>query len=82
MSVRKRNHTLSALLGGGLLLGAGNALADYTLNLRQGVTEISQKAYDLHMLILWVCVAIGVVVFGAIFISVLNHRKSKGAVAA
>jgi cytochrome c oxidase subunit 2 len=49
------------------------------LNLRRGVTPISQQAYDLHMLILWICVAIGVVVFGAMFISIIKHRKSKGA---
>jgi cytochrome c oxidase subunit 2 len=34
------------------------------------------------MAILWVCVAIGVVVFGTMFISILRHRKSRGAVAA
>ena len=29
-----------------------------------GVTDISRKIYDLHMLIFWMCVAIAVVVFG------------------
>jgi cytochrome c oxidase subunit 2 len=48
------------------------------LNMRRGVTEISGKVYDLHMLILWVCVVIGVVVFGAIFWSLIHHRKSAG----
>ena len=48
------------------------------LNMAPGVTEISQSVYDLHMLILWICVAIGVVVFGAIFWSLLHHRKSRG----
>ncbi|HED17968.1 MAG TPA: cytochrome c oxidase subunit II, partial [Gammaproteobacteria bacterium] len=57
----------------------GGAAADYALNLRRGVTSISHEAYDLHMLILWICVAIGVVVFGAMFISIFSHRKSKGA---
>jgi cytochrome c oxidase subunit 2 len=61
---------------------AGYAAAEYGLNLRQGVTSIAQEAYSLHMLILWVCVAIGVVVFGAMFYSIIKHRKSKGAVAA
>jgi cytochrome c oxidase subunit 2 len=49
-----------------------------TLNMPRGVTPISQEAYDLHMLILWICVAIGVVVFGAMFYSILAHRKSLG----
>ena len=48
------------------------------LNMPQGVTDISQEVFGLHMLILWICVAIGVVVFGAMFWSILMHRKSKG----
>jgi len=48
------------------------------LNMRAGVTEISNSIYDLHMLILWICVVIGVVVFGAIFWSLIHHRKSAG----
>jgi cytochrome c oxidase subunit 2 len=48
------------------------------LNMRTGVTEISNSIYDLHMLILWICVVIGVVVFGAIFWSLIHHRKSAG----
>lgn len=75
-------RALGALTGGGLLLGATNAVAEWALNLPRGVTPISQAAYDLHMLILWVCAAIGVVVFGAMFISIISHRKSKGATAA
>ena len=43
-------------------LGLQSAHADYTLNLMQGVTKISNDVYDLHMLILWVCVIIGIVV--------------------
>lgn len=62
-------------------LGLGTAQAEYTLNLRQGVTQISQEVYDLHMLILWICVLIGVAVFGAMFYSIYHHRKSKGHVA-
>jgi cytochrome c oxidase subunit 2 len=46
--------------------------------MREGVTGISHSVYDLHMLIFWICVAIGVVVFGAIFWSVIHHRKSAG----
>lgn len=59
------------------------AHADWTLlNLPRGVTPFSRAVYDLHMLILWICVIIGVVVFGAILYSVLKFRKSQGAVAA
>ena len=47
----------------------------------QGVTDISRRIYDLHMLIFWVCVVIAVVVFAAMIWSLVNYRKSKGAVA-
>ncbi len=47
-----------------------------------GVTEISGKVYQLHMLIFYICVAIALVVFGAMFYAIFKHRKSKGAVAA
>ncbi|MCC4854115.1 cytochrome c oxidase subunit II, partial [Vibrio lentus] len=33
-------------------------------NMTQGVTEISGKVYELHMLIFYICCAIAFVVFG------------------
>jgi len=53
-----------------------------TYNMTQGVTNISEQVYDLHMLIFYICCAIAVVVFGVMFYSMYHHRKSKGAVAA
>jgi cytochrome c oxidase subunit 2 len=53
----------------------------HLLNMTQGVTDISRKIYGLHMLIFWVCVAIGVVVFGVMIYSLVKFRKSQGAVA-
>jgi len=79
MLLSKVKRSLTAVAGFALLANAGGAAADYALNLRQGVTSISNEAYDLHMLILWICVAIGAVVFTAMFISIFSHRKSKGA---
>lgn len=61
------------------------ALADtqsMPLNMTQGVTAVSQQVYDLHMTIFYICVAIGMVVFGVMFWAIIHHRKSKGAVAA
>ena len=60
-----------------LALVAVGAGAD-ELNMTPGVTDISRSIYDLHMLIFYICVAIGVVVFGAIFWSLIHHRKSSG----
>jgi cytochrome c oxidase subunit II len=53
----------------------------YALNLTQGHTQISNAVYDLHMLILWICVLVGIGVFGTMFYSIYHHRKSKGHVA-
>ena len=50
------------------------------LNMPRGVTEISRKIYDLHMEIFWVCVAIAVVVFGAMIWSIITYSKSRGAI--
>src|SRR5246127_5790336 len=50
------------------------------LNMTQGVTHISREIYHLHMKIFWICVAIGVVVFGVMIWSIISFRKSKGAV--
>ncbi|NOT85741.1 MAG: cytochrome c oxidase subunit II [Methylococcaceae bacterium] len=63
-------------------LSLNTAQADYTLNLMRGVTQISNDVYELHMLILWICVAVGALVFGVMFFSIFFHRKSKGHVAA
>lgn len=54
--------------------------SDY--NMRVGVTEVSEEIFDLHMLIMWICVWIGVVVFGIMFWSLWKYRKSSGAIAA
>ena len=77
----KRALAAAAVLGLGLL-GSGPVLAAWTLNLREGVTEVSREIYGLHMLILWVCVAIAVAVFSVMIYSIATFRKSKGAVPA
>lgn len=76
-------NKLKQLCAGGAALTfmSSIARADYGLNLPVGVTETSRQVYDLHMLILWVCVVIGVIVFGAMIYSMIYHRKSRGAVA-
>lgn len=61
---------------------AGQAHAEYGLNLTEGVTELSRDIYDLHMLIFWICVGIGVLVYGLLVYSLIHHRKSRGVVAA
>lgn len=60
-------------------LVSGFARAAWELNMPRGVTPMSHEIYELHMLIFWVCVAIGVVVFGVMLYSVIVHRQSRGA---
>src|SRR5690606_36264689 len=66
-----------------LLPLAASTLADggtwrEVINMTPGVTEVSRQIYDLHMIIFWICVVIGVVVFAIMFYSMIVHRKSKG----
>ncbi|MFS1523724.1 cytochrome c oxidase subunit II [Microbulbifer sp. 2304DJ12-6] len=75
-------HRLFALLAASL--SAHSALAEeetverWGVNMPRGVTEVAQSTYELHMLIFWICVAIGVLVFAVMFYSMWRHRKSKG----
>ena len=50
----------------------------YQVNMEPGVTEIGADIFSLHMWIFWICVAIGIIVFGAMFYSIYAHRKSRG----
>lgn len=74
---RRLTPVARLVVGFVLALVAVGAGAD-ELNMTPGVTEISRSIFDLHMLIFYICVAIGVVVFGAIFWSLIHHRKSSG----
>lgn len=79
MRSNKHMGLLGALLGAVLMVGGSPAFAEYGLNMTEGVTAISEEVYGLHMLIFYVCCAIAVVVFGAMFYSIFAHRKSVGA---
>lgn len=48
-------------------------------NLTEPVTEIARQIYDLHTLMLIICLVIFIAVFGVMFYSIYAHRKSKGA---
>jgi cytochrome c oxidase subunit 2 len=82
MNSPRSTRTALALAG---LLASGAALANgeptrWQLNLHEGVTQTSANAYSGHMLMLWICVVIGVIVFGAMGYAMFKFRKSKGAV--
>jgi cytochrome c oxidase subunit 2 len=73
---------LRALAASTALLAPPAALADYHVDILPPVTPIARQIYNLHFGILWVCVAIFFVVFGAMFWSIYKHRRSMGAKAA
>ncbi len=73
----------SAWLGGlSLAVFSSAASAEWTYNMTRGVTDVSRSVFSLHMTIFWICVVIGVMVFGVMFWSMFMHRKSRGAVPA
>lgn len=69
---------LAALSAATWLLLAAPALTGNEVNMPRGVTPLSVSHYKLHMIILWVCIVIGVLVFTAMFTSIILHRKSRG----
>ncbi|HTD11899.1 MAG TPA: cytochrome c oxidase subunit II [Steroidobacteraceae bacterium] len=80
MMIRAKLASLALI---GTAIGSHAAWADSgwsELNMTRGVTDISRKIYDLHMEIFWVCVGIAVIVFGAMIWSIINFRKSRGAI--
>ena len=62
-----------------LLVVSGTSRAAFAgaMDLREGVTDMSQRIQALHHMSLWVCVVMGVIVFGAMFYSIFAHRRSK-----
>lgn len=50
------------------------------LNLPYGVSPTSHDIYDLHMLALYVCCVIAIIVFALVIYSLIKFRKSKGAI--
>jgi len=73
-----RRRPLSAVLAT-LLAGLSMpALADYQYNFPPPKTQVAHQINDLNILIMWICVGIAVVVFGAMFYAIWKHRKSVG----
>jgi len=54
----------------------------FALNMTRGITDISNEVFELHMLIFWICVVIGVLVFGVMFYSMYAHTRKKNPVPA
>jgi len=61
-----------------IMAPAAWAVDTWQMNMYRGVTPLSRDMYDLHMVAIYVCAAIGVIVFGVMFYSLFYHRKSRG----
>jgi cytochrome c oxidase subunit 2 len=48
------------------------------INFQKPVTQIAEQIYNLHTLMMIICLVIFVAVFGVMFYSILKHRKSVG----
>jgi len=64
--------------GAALMLISSLVWAQAKYNLQEPATEIARQMYDLHTIILVICLVIFVGVFGMMFYSVIKHRKSVG----
>jgi cytochrome c oxidase subunit 2 len=69
----------AAVAAAAWLILAAPAYTGNEINMTQGVTSQAATHFELHMIILWICIIIGVLVFGAMFTSIVLHRKSRGA---
>jgi cytochrome c oxidase subunit 2 len=65
-----------------LLLASVPALASWDVDILPPASPTADDAYRLHWGIMYVCIVIFFVVFGAMFWSIFKHRKSVGAKAA
>ena len=67
-------------IGGGLALAMYSMLAqaEYALNLPKPESVIAGQIFDLHTITMWIIVGVAVLVFGAMFYTILMHRKSVG----
>jgi cytochrome c oxidase subunit 2 len=70
------------LLAAAGVFAQGETPARSKYNLAPPVTEIGAQIYDMHTLMLIICLVIFVAVFGVMFWALFHHRKSRGAVAA
>ena len=78
MNIKKLGTAIATAAA--LALASPGAWAAWTLNMTPGITAISKRVFELHMLMFWWCVAIGFFVFGWMIYSLVAFRKSRGAV--
>jgi cytochrome c oxidase subunit 2 len=73
-----RNRIARALLTALLSVGAATASAEMRLGFQDQKTALGHTIYDLHNIVVVICLVIFIVVFGAMFWAIWKHRKSVG----
>jgi cytochrome c oxidase subunit 2 len=66
----------------GVILAPAVAGAEMAVNMPAPATDIAREIYDLHTLVLWICIGIFFVVFLPMFYALWRHRKAAGHAAA
>lgn len=62
-----------------MIAQSASAATDFwKMNMHEGVTPLSRDIYSLHMIAIYICAVIGVLVFGVMIYSLIHHRKSRG----
>ena len=78
MFIKATTSITNKLFAALITLFSSNTFAAWDdLNMTEGVTAISKEVFDLHMLIFWICVVIGLIVFGIMFYSMFAFTKKK-----
>lgn len=60
-----------------ILVGAPQVAFANAVDMRPGVTELSARIQQIHHMSFWVCVAVGFIVFGAMFYSMFAHHRTR-----
>ncbi len=76
--MRNRLIILLGLIAAICCVPVAFATDGWQMNMYRGVTPISREIYDLHVIAMYVCAGIGVVVFGVMIYALIYHRKSRG----
>ena len=70
--------SVATLMGMSALAFYSSMAVGSKYNFPEPQSVIAQDIYDQHIVLLWICLAIFVGVFGVMFYSILKHRKSLG----
>jgi len=73
-----RSKSVVALTGVFALALYSSMAVGSKYNLPEPQSVIAKDIYDQHIMLMWICLAIFVAVFGVMFYSILKHRKSLG----